>query len=126
MKSKTTTKTTKSQKTRTVPYFTNQHLLQACRMGLDSEEESNDLKDFFPEVLHIEAAIDVISEMPDVKHSVEMAFMHYAAPYVRCVISLPQCEGVNSETAWCDVPREFFEKLPRMRIKGTASSAAVS
>ena len=69
---KTTTKTTKSQKTRTVPYFTNQHLLQACRMGLDSEEESNDLKDFFPEVLHIEAAIDVISEMPDVKHSCTM------------------------------------------------------
>jgi hypothetical protein len=122
----TSTKTNKSQKSRTVPYFTNQHLLQACRMGLDSDEASNALKDFFPECLHIEAVIDVISEMPDVKHSIEMSFMHYAEPYVRCVISLAQCEGVNSETAWCDVPVEFFEKLPRMRIKRTASSAAVA
>ena len=119
---------------RRVPYFTRQLLIRASRMGIGLVQRPKSLKaeGHSPAWAHIELAIDLISEMPDLKYPVQMSFRHKPRqmrpfePHVRCVISLAQFDGARSDFAWCDVPLEFFRKLPRMRVKRAAASARVA
>ncbi|MGE3408654.1 MAG: hypothetical protein AB7I37_17680 [Pirellulales bacterium] len=89
-----------------VRYFTRNLLIEASRLGLEW--------DFNRQIS------EQIAEVPDRKYPVIFTLDHHhrhgqrCEPHVRCVISL---EPFTDGTVICDVPSDFFEKLPTMRLK---------
>lgn len=82
-------------------YFTRRLLIEASRLGLRWDYNRQ--------------LSERIAEVPDRKYPVDLAFVHrhrHGQPHVRCVISLGP---VQDDWVICDVPTEFFEKLPRVR-----------
>jgi len=91
-----------SSQTSHVPYFTRNLLIRASRLGIKW--------DFNRQIS------EQIAEVPDRKYPVEFAYHHrHGQPceaHTRCVISL----GPFSDShVICDVPTDFFNKLPTMR-----------
>ena len=93
-------------------YFTRNLLIEASRLGLQWDYNRQ--------------LSEQIAEVPDGKYPVDLAFVHKhrhgqpSEPHVRCVISL---EPFSDAAVICDVPTEFFEKLPWVR-KARASATA--
>ena len=93
-------------KTTNVKYFTRSLLIEASRLGLEW--------DFNRQI------DDRIAEVPDLKYPVLRSFVHNhrhgvpCEPHIRCVISL---EPMGGDIVICDVPTEFFNKLPAKRLK---------
>jgi hypothetical protein len=87
-------------------YFTRKHLIQAARLGQKWD---------FNRQLS-----DQIAEVPDLKFPVEACLVHNhrhgvpSEPHIRCMISL---EPFNDGAVFCDVPTNYFKKLPKMRTK---------
>lgn len=89
-----------------VRYFTRNLLIEASRLGLEW--------DFNRQIS------EQIAEVPDLKYPVMFFMDHHhrhgqpSEPHIRCLISLhPFTDG----DVICDVPTDFFEKLPTMRMK---------
>ena len=87
-------------------FFTRKHLIQAARLG----QKWN-----FNRQL-----CDEIAEVPDVKFPVEAFLVHNhrngvrCEPHIRCMISLT---SFDDGAVFCDVPTNYFKKLPKMRSK---------
>lgn len=87
-------------------YFTRKHLLQASRLG--QKWDFNRQLD------------DNIAEGPDQKYAVEAFLVHNhrhgvrCEPHIRCMISLAP---LDDGAVFCDVPTNYFKKLPKMRSK---------
>lgn len=110
MKSMTKTKKNNSQSKSVssavllmIPYFTRKLLIQASRLGL--------LWDYNRQLS------EKIAEVPDLKYQVEFHMPHHhrhfepCEMHIRCIISLAP---FKQDVVFCDVPVEFFNKLPRM------------
>jgi hypothetical protein len=97
---------TKSHKT---PYFTRKLLIEAARLGRKWNYNRQ--------------LSERIAEVPDLKYPVEFYFVHNhrfgrpSEPHIRCMISLAPFEDT---VVFCDVPPEFFKKLPRKRTRRPA------
>ena len=95
-------------------YFTRNLLIEASRLGLRWDYNRQ--------------LSERIAEVPDGKYPVVMSFIHRhrhgqpSEPHVRCLISL---EPFSSACVICDMPTEFFEKLPRMgKARASANAEA--
>ena len=89
--------------------FTRKLLIEASRLGLKWDYNRQ--------------LSERIAEVPDLKYPVELFFIHThrygqpCEPHIRCMISL---EPFKNDVVFCDVPFEFFAKLPKMRTKTPA------
>jgi hypothetical protein len=98
----------KKRRTFLTPYFTRKLLIEASRLGLEWDYNRQ--------------LSERIAEVPDLKYPVELFFIHThrygqpCEPHIRCMISL---EPFKKSVVFCDMPFEFFNKLPRMRIPVT-------
>jgi hypothetical protein len=92
-----------------IPYFTKKLLIEASRLGVKW--------DFNRQIS------ERIAEVPDLNYPVVDFLFHdhrYGQPcerHIRCVISL---EPFKEDVVFCDMPIEFFKKLPKMRWKKPA------
>lgn len=90
-------------KTKKIPYLTRALLIKASRLGLKWDYNRQ--------------LSERIAEIPDHRYEVEFAMTHHhrhfmpCEEHIRCVISLTP---FKQDVAFCDVPIEFFKKLPRM------------
>jgi hypothetical protein len=90
----------------TTPYFTRRLLIRASRLGLQWDYNRQ--------------LSERIAEVPDLMYPVELFFIHNhrhgqpCEPHMRCMISLEQFK--KGLVVFCDMPFEFFAKLPKMRI----------
>ncbi|MBI2806096.1 MAG: hypothetical protein HYX68_14035 [Planctomycetes bacterium] len=96
----------KKRRTHLIPYFTRKLLIEASRLGLKWDYNYQ--------------ISQRIAEVPDLKYPVEDFLVQdhrYGQPceqHIHCVISL---EPFKRDCVFCDVPIEFFEKLPKMRTR---------
>lgn len=94
------------KKERNTPYFTRKLLIEASRLGLEWDYNRQ--------------LSERIAEVPDLKYPVELFFIHThrcgqpCEPHIRCMISL---EPFKETVVFCDMPFEFFAKLPKMRAR---------
>lgn len=90
-------------KTKKIPYFTRALLIEASHLGLKWDYNRQ--------------ISERIAEVPDLHYEVEIYMPHhhrYFKPceeHIRCMISL---EPFKQTVVFCDMPVEFFKKLPRM------------
>lgn len=86
-----------------IPYFTRKLLIEASEKGLKW--------DFNRQIS------EQIAEVPDLKYPVIFHMPHHhrrfkrCEEHIRCMISL---EPFKKTFVFCDMPIEFFKKLPRM------------
>lgn len=96
----------KKSQPKVVPYFTRNLLIEASRLGLEW--------DFNRQIS------EEIAEVPDLKYPVVFTLDHHhrhgqpCEAHVRCLISL---EPFTDGEVICDVPTDFFNRLPTMRLK---------
>jgi hypothetical protein len=85
-----------------IPYFTRELLIEASKLGLKWDYNRQ--------------ISEQIAEVPDLKYQVIFHMFHYhrrfkpCEKHVRCMISL---EPFKKTVVFCDMPVEFFKKLPR-------------
>lgn len=96
-------KTMTKKITEMTPYFTRKLLIQASRLGLNWDYNRQ--------------ISEQIAEVPDLKYQVEFHMPHYhrhcqrCEEHIRCMISLAP---FKDDVLFCDVPVQFFKKLPRI------------
>ena len=90
-------------KTKKIPHFTRALLIEASRLGLNWDYNRQ--------------LSERIAEVPDHHYEVEISMSHHhrhfkpCKEHIRCMISLAP---FKREFVFCDMPVEFFLKLPRM------------
>jgi hypothetical protein len=101
---------TRSSAIPTIPYFTRDLLIEVSEKGLKWNYNRQ--------------ISEQIAEVPDLKYPVIFHMPHHhrqfkrCEEHVRCVISL---EPFSSNDVICDVPIEFFIKLPRVQMARRAA-----
>jgi hypothetical protein len=104
-KTQATRRNQMKQQALTIPYFTRKLLIEASRLGLKWDYNRQ--------------ISERIAEVPDLNYPVELWITHShrhrraCEPHIRCMISL---ELFKSDVVFCDMPFEFFDKLPRIQI----------
>lgn len=96
----------KTKISKTTPYFTRDLLIEAARLGIEWNYNRQ--------------LSERIAEVPDRKYKIEFCMPHHhrhfvkCEEHIRCVISLAP---FRKTVVICDMPVDFFLKLPTMPIK---------
>ncbi len=91
-----------------ISYFTRSMLIEAAAQGRQWDYNRQ--------------ISEAISEVPDLNYPVTFSMDHHhrhgqrCEPHIRCQISL---SPFANKDVLCDVPTDFFEKLPRIRMKSS-------